>query len=109
MVFSGAAGGSFGALTGMIDEVVDVASLPFDYRSDDGHFELEAGDVLTMDADGSQGLHGQQGTAFPHPLVGDRKIRFGKSNEYVVDFNEEFAWDRGKNNSYFGEFELSSA
>jgi len=108
MIFSGEAGGLFGGLAGMIDEVVDVISLPFDYRSDNGHFEFEAGEVLSMEADGSEGLHGQQGTVFPHPLIGDQDIKFGKSNEYVVDFNDEFAWDLGGNNAYFGEYELAS-
>ena len=108
MIFSGEAGGLFGALSGMIDEVVDVVSLPFEYTSDDGHFEFEAGDAISMEADGSQGLHGQQGTAFPHPLIGDKEIKFGKSNEYVVDINEEFAWNLGGNNAYFGEYELAS-
>jgi hypothetical protein len=61
-----------------------------------------------MTADGSQGLHGQQGTAFPHPLVGDREIKFGKSREHVVDFNDEFSWDHGGDNAYFGEYELAS-
>ena len=109
MIFSGEAGGLFAGLSGMIDEVVDVVSLPFEYSSNDDHFEFEAGDEISMSADGSEGLHGQQGTVFPHPLVGDREIKFGKSNEYVVDFDEEFAWDHGGSNAYFGEYELTSS
>lgn len=108
MIFSGEAGGLFAAMSGMVEEVVDVVSLPFEYTSDNGHFEFEAGDAISMEADGSEGLHGQQGTVFPHPLIGDQEIEFGKTNEYVVNLDEEFAWDFGGNNAYFGEYELAS-
>lgn len=108
MIFSGEAGGLFGALSGMIDEVVDVVSLPIEFTSTDDHVEYEVGDVISVDVDGSEGLHGQQGTVFPHPLIGDQDAKIGKTNEYIVDFNEEFAWDFGGNNSYFGEYELAS-
>ena len=110
MVFSGEAGGLFGALSGMIDEVVDVVSLPFEYTSDDGHFEFEAGDAISMEADGSPGLHDEQGSVFPHPLLPpDQEAKLGKSSEWVVEFNDQFSWDNPGNNAYFGEFEFGSA
>jgi hypothetical protein len=110
MIFSGEVGGLFGALSGMIDEVVDVVSLPFEYTSDDGHFEFEAGDAISMAADGSPGLHDEQGSVFPHPLLPpDQEAKLGKSSEWVVKFNDQFSWDNPGNNAYFGEFEFGSA
>jgi hypothetical protein len=110
MIFSGEVGGLFGALSGMIDEVVDVVSLPFEYTSDDGHFEFEAGDAISMAADGSPGLHDEQGSVFPHPLLPpDQEAKLGKSSEWVVEFNDQFSWDNPGNNAYFGEFEFGSA
>lgn len=109
-VFSGEAGGLFGALEGMIDEVVEVVSLPLDYSRDDGLFEFEAGDVLTMEADGSTGLHDEQGSVFPHPLIPpDQEAKIGTSSEWVVDFDEQFSWDSPGNNAFFGEFDFGSA
>jgi len=108
-VFTGQAGGLFGALAPMIDEVVDVVSLPFEYAREDGHFEFEAGDHLLMNADGSSGLHDEQGTVFPHPFMPpDQEANFGKSSEWVVEFNDEFSWDLPGNNAYFGDFEFGS-
>ena len=110
MIFSGEAGGLFGALSGMIDEVVDVVSLSFEYTSDDGHFAFEAGDAISMEADGSPGLHDEQGSVFPHPLMPpDQEAKLGKSSEWVVEFNDQFSWDNPGNNAYFGEFEFGSA
>lgn len=109
-VFLGQAGGLFGALTEMVDEVVDIVSLPFEYSRENGHFEFEAGDTLSMDADKSPGLHDEQGSVFPHPLVPpDQEANLGKSNEWLVEFDDELSWDLGGNNAYYGEFEFGSA
>lgn len=109
-VFSGEAGGLFGALGGMIDEVVDVVSLPFEYTRDDGHFEFEAGDVLSMEVDGSPGLHDEQGSVFPHPLMPpDQESKLGKSSEWMVAFNDQFTWENPGNNAYYGEFDFGAA
>lgn len=109
-VFSGEAGGLFGALAGMVEEVVDVVSLPFEYARDDGHFTFEAGDIVSMDADGSRGLHDEPGSVFPHPLMPpDQEARFGKSNEWVVEFNDQFSWENPGNNAYFGDYQFGSA
>lgn len=109
-IFLGQAGGLFETLAPMIDEVVDIVSLPFEYSREDGHFEFEAGDILAMDADGSSGLDGEQGTVFPHPLVPpDKEVKLGKSTEWVVGFSNQFSWDHGGNNAYFGEFDFGSA
>lgn len=110
LIFSGEAGGLFGALSGMIDEVVDVVSLPFEYTSEDGHFEFEAGDAISMKADGSLGLHDEQGSVFPHPLMPpEQEAKLGKSSEWIVEFNDQFSWEDPGNNAYFGEFEFGSA
>lgn len=109
-VFLGKAGGLFGAVASMVEEVVAVVSLPFEYAREDDHFEFEAGDVLSMTADGSRGLNDEQGTVFPHPLLPpDQAANLGKSTEWVVDFNDEFVWDFGGNNAYFGNFEVGTA
>ncbi len=109
-IFSGQAGGLFGALAPSIEEVVDVVSLPFEYTNEDGHFEFEAGDVVSMAADGSQGLGGEQGTVFPHPfLPPSQEVKLGKSTEWVAEFNDQFSWEEGGNNAYFGEFDFGSA
>jgi len=109
-VFLGQAGGLFGALAGMVDEVVEVVSLPFDYSREGDRFEFEAGDVLSMDASGSRGLHDEQGTAFPHPLVPpSQEANIGKSTEWLVEFDDQFSWEHGGNNAYFGEFDFASA
>lgn len=109
-VFSGQAGGLFGALAELIDEVVDVVSVPFEYTREDGLFEFEVGDVASMEADESVGLHDEQGTAFPHPLMPpDQEASIGKSTEWLVEFDDRFSWDRPGNNAYFGEFEFGSA
>lgn len=109
-IFSGQAGGLFGALVPSIEEVVDVVSLPFEYTSEDGHFEFEAGDVVSMAADSSQGLGGEQGTVFPHPLLPPhQEAKLGKSTEWVAEFNDQFSWDHGGNSAYFGEFDFGSA
>lgn len=109
-IFLGQAGGLFGALVSMVDEVVDVVSLPFEYAQEDGHFAFEAGDVLTMEADGSRGLHDEQGTVFPHPLVPpEQEAAIGKSTEWLVAFDDQFSWDHGGNNAFFGEFDFGSA
>jgi hypothetical protein len=109
-IFLGEAGGLFGALSGMVDEVLDVVSLPFEYSRADGHFEFAAGDTLSMDADGSRGLHDEQGTVFPHPLIPpEQEAKFGKSNEWVVEFEDELSWSHGGNNAYFGDFHFGSA
>lgn len=109
-VFLGRAGGLFGALASMVDEVIEVVSLPFDYSRDGDHFEFEAGDVLSMDADGSRGLHDEQGTVFPHPLVPpSQEASLGKSTEWLLDFDDRFSWEHGGNNAYFGEFDFASA
>jgi hypothetical protein len=110
IVFSGEAGGLFGALGGMIDEVVDVVSVPFAYSRDNGHFEFEAGDVVSMEADGSVGLHEEQGSVFPHPLIPPtQEADVGKSSDWLVEFNDQFSWDHSGNNAYFGEFDFGSA
>jgi len=110
-VFSGGAGGLFGALaSAMVEDVVDVVSLPFEYSREGGHFEFEAGDVLSMDADGSPGLHDDRGTAYPHPLVPPtEEANIGKSNRWIAAFDDQFSWDHGGNNAYFGEFDFGSA
>jgi len=110
LIFSGEAGGLFGALSGMIDEVVEVVSLPFEYTSNDGHFEFEAGEAISMEAHGSSGLHDEPGSVFPHPLMPpDQEGKLGKSSEWLVEFNDQFSWDNPGNNAYFGEFEFGSA
>jgi hypothetical protein len=109
-IFTGQAGGLFGALAPMIDEVVDVVSLPFEYTREEEHFEFEAGDTLSMGAEKSPGLHDEQGTVFPHPLVPpEQEASLGKSTEWVVEFNDEFSWELDGNNAYFGAFEFGSA
>lgn len=110
-IFLGQAGGLFGAVaSAMVDEVVDVVSLPFEYSREDGRFEFEAGDVVSMDADGSIGLHEEQGTVFPHPLVpADQEANLGKSTEWVAAFDDRFSWELGGNNAYFGDFNFGSA
>lgn len=109
-IFSGEAGGLFGALSGMVDEVVDVVSLPFEYTRDDGQFEFEAGDAISMESEGSHGLHDEQGSVFPHPLIPpDQEAKLGQSSEWVVEFDDQFSWDNPGNNAYFGEFEMASA
>lgn len=108
-IFLGEAGGLFGALAGMVDEVVEVVSLPFEHTIEDDGFSLAAGDVLTMDADGSHGLHDEPGTVFPQPLIPpEQEARIGKSTEYLVSFDDEFSWDNSGNNAYFGDFEMAS-
>ncbi|MFC3476441.1 DUF1326 domain-containing protein [Halobacterium litoreum] len=110
MIFSGEAGGLFGALRGLIDEVVDVVSLPFEYTSSDGHFEFEAGDAVSMAVDQRTGFHDEPGTAFPHPLMPpDQEAKLGKSSEWLVAFDDQFSWENPGNNAYFGEFEFGSA
>ena len=110
LIFSGEAGGLFGALSEMIDEVVDVVSLPFEYTSNDGHFEFEAGEAISMEAQGSPGLHDEPGSVFPHPLMPpDQEGKLGKSSEWLVEFDDQFSWDNPGNNAYFGEFEFGSA
>lgn len=109
-IFLGQAGGLFEALaSAMVEEVVDVVSLPFEYSRESDHFEFEAGDIASMVVDGSHGLHDQQGTVFPHPLVGDQEINLGKSTEWLAEFNDEFSWNHGGNNAYFGDFAFESA
>jgi len=109
-IFTGEAGGLFGALAPMIEEVIDVVSLPFEYAREDGHFEFAAGDVLSMEADGSRGLHDEQGTVFPHPLVPpDQEANVGKSSEWLVAFEDELSWDHGGNNAFFRDFAFGSA
>lgn len=109
-IFAGEAGGLFEALAAFVDEVVDVVSLPIEYSRENGHFEFEAGDVLAMEVDGSTGLGGEQGTVFPVPhKPPDQEAKLGKSTEYIVDFNDQFGWDFGGKNSYFGEFEAGTA
>lgn len=109
-VLLGEAGGLFGALAGMVQEVVEVVSLPFEHTQEDGRFELEAGDAVSMDADGSIGLHEEQGTVFPHPLMPpDQEAKLGRSNEWLVEFNDQFSWELGGNNAYFGSFDFGSA
>lgn len=109
-VFSGGAGGLFGALGGMIDEVVDVVSLPFEHTREDGHFEFAAGDAVSMTVDGSPGLHDDQGTVYPHPLIPPtEEADLGKSSEWIAAFDDQFSWEHGGNNAYFGEFDFGSA
>lgn len=108
-IFRGEAGGLFEAFAGLIDELVDVVSLPIEYSRENGHFEFKAGDVLRMDVDGSTGLEGEQGTVFPAPqMPPDNEAKVGKSNEYIVDFDDQFGWDLAGNNAYFGEFDAGT-
>lgn len=108
-IFAGEAGGLFEAMAALVDEVVDVISLPIEYSRENGHFEFEAGDILAMDVDGSTGLEGEQGTVFPCPqMPPDQEAELGKSTEWIVDFNDQFAWDFGGNNSYFGDFDAGT-
>ena len=109
-IFLGRAGGLMGAVAGLIDSVEDVVSLPITYSSADDHFSFEAGDAVSMAADGSYGFGEELGSVSPHPfLPPSMESDLGKSTEATVSFDETFAWDVPENNAYFGDFAFGNA
>ncbi|WP_254766493.1 DUF1326 domain-containing protein [Salinilacihabitans rarus] len=108
-IFSGRAGGLFEAAAPLVETVEDSVVVPFSYSTEDGHRSFSAGDVVTIEADGAVGFGDEQGSVYPHPFVPpDEQPNTGKTTEATVDFDDDFSWDVGGNNSYFGEFEMAN-
>lgn len=109
-IFSGQAGGLFEAAAGFIETVEDHVVVPFSYTTEDGHLSFSAGDIVTIETEKSVGLGDKQGSVFPHPFIPPtEEAAVGKTTEATVAFNEDFSWDVGGNNSYFGAFELANS
>lgn len=108
-IFSGQAGGLFGAAAPFIDTVEDSVVVPFSYSTEDGHLSFSAGDIVTIETDSAVGFGDEQGSVYPHPFIQpEKKANTGKTTEATVAFDQDFSWDVDGNNSYFGEFEMSN-
>ncbi|MDG5761708.1 DUF1326 domain-containing protein [Natronococcus sp. A-GB1] len=108
-IFSGEAGGLFEAAAPLIETVEDSVAVPFSYSTADGHRSFSAGDIVTIETDDSAGFGDRQGTVFPHPfLPPDERANTGRTTDATVDYDDDFSWDVGGNNSYFGPFEMAS-
>lgn len=108
-IFSGHAGGLFEAAAPLIDTVEDNVVVPFSYSTEDGHLSFSAGDIVTIETDSAVGFGDEQGSVSPHPFIQpEERANTGKTTEATVDFDDDFSWDVGGNNSYFGEFEMAN-
>ncbi|ELY39675.1 hypothetical protein C496_13396 [Natronorubrum tibetense GA33] len=108
-IFTGQAGGLFEAAAPLIETVEDSVVVPISYSTENGNLSFSAGDIVTIETDRSVGFGDSQGTAYPHPFIPPGETaNVGKTTEATVDFEDDFSWDVGGNNSYFGEFEMAS-
>lgn len=109
-IFSGRAGGLFEAAAPLIETVEDSVAVPISYATENGHRSFSAGDIVSIETDERSGFGDTPGSVSPHPFIPpEEKANVGKTTEATVAFDDEFSWDVGGNNSYFGEFEMANS
>jgi hypothetical protein len=108
-IYLGRAGGIWAAVAETHVDSADVVTAPIEFSRDGSNFEVEIGDVLSMDAHGAVGFNDAVGTVSPHPLTKSHEVQTGKSTTAVVSYDDDFSWDVSGNNAYLGDFELTNA
>ncbi len=106
-IFSGQAGGHMANVAPLIAEVTGVAAVPIQFESSNGKGSVRVGDVLTMRAEQSVGMDGQNPSVITNPPFGavPQPVRQGRSVEVRYDGAWRFS-TKGRN-AFFTEFTYS--
>lgn len=106
-IFSGQAGGHLANLAPLISEVTGVEAVPIVFESSNGHGSVRVGNVLTVLAEQSVGMDGQNPTVITNAPLGavTQPVRQGKSTE--VRYDGAWSFSTEGRNAFFTEFAYS--
>lgn len=107
-IFSGQAGGHLANLAPLITEVTGVEAVPIAFESLNGQRSVRVGNVLTVRAEQSVGMDGQNPTVITNPPLGavTQPVRQGTSTE--VRYDGAWTFSTEGRNAFFTEFAYSS-
>lgn len=106
-IFSGQAGGHMANVAPLIAEVTGVEAVPIQFESSNGKGSVRVGDVLTMRAEQSVGMDGQNPSVITNPPFGavPQPVRQGRSVE--VRYDGAWTFSTQGRNAFFTEFTYS--
>ena len=106
-IFSGQAGGHLANLAPLIGEVTGVEAVPIEFTTSDGMRSVRVGEVLTVGAEQSLGMDGQNPTVIANAPLGAvaQPVRQAKSTE--VRYNGAWSFSTSERNAFFTEFAYS--